>query len=131
MITAIRMSEIIKSRGLQVISVKVSINGSSIGWVAKTIDGTRAAPRNEPYPTPEEAVEAADAWLTLSETAEKDRKGDRLIKALERGRYYIRPIQSSGASVLFTAYLPDGTVTSVKDRLTFIQAVLDMEGLLP
>lgn len=139
MITAVQMVSILKTRKLQVVPVIIDGNGNGIGWLTRTIDGSRAGVKHPPYSTPEEAVEAAEAHYLLTETTEKDRKSDKIIRALERGRYFIRPVQGTvigengkpTTTTLFTAFLPDGSITTVRERSTFIQAVLDMEGLLP
>lgn len=133
MITADQMIEIIKNRKIQILPVNLP-NGS-IGWVARTIDGSRAGPKHDPYSSPLDAVEAADQWFSASETRENDRRAERIIAALERGRYFIRSREipstdSEGKPNLirvFSAFLPSGGATNVRDRPSFIQAVIDIE----
>lgn len=137
MITPDQMREIMVKWSIFPSPVKV--NGGSVGWLAKTIDGHRAGPKHVPYPTPEESIEAADIWLAARDRREEDTKSQRIIDALERGRYFIRPknVQSTDEGgnpitvKVFSAFLPNGNATPVVDRSSFIQAVIDMETLLP
>ncbi len=134
MITANQMIAILVTRKLQLVPI-YNPSDKSLGWVARTIDGTRAAPKNTPYPTPEDAVEAADKWLSQAETLEKERGSQRAIQALEKGKYFIRPKEvlitdeqgNPGIVKLFSAFLIDGTATSIADRESYLQAVIDAE----
>lgn len=119
--------------------VPVKVNGSVIGWLAQTIDGHRAGPKHPPYSTPEEAVEAAKLRFDQASIRDAESKSSLIISALERGRYFIRvrnqastgPEGEPTIAKLFSAILPNGNPTPVVDRITFIQAVIDMEKLLP
>lgn len=133
MITPDQMTAIIKARKLQIIPV------GDIGWVARTVEGSRAGPKHSPYLTPEEAVEAAELWFVAAAARDTDTKAARIIAAIERGRYFIRvrnqtSVDSEGNPVtvkLFSAILPNGNTTPVTDRSSYVQAVIDMEALLP
>lgn len=125
---------ILKSRGFQLITVPDLSNPSTPRWAVRSSEGTRMGGRGT-FASPEEAIEAADTYLTAAGVRDQERRAQKLVAAAERGRYFIRVRETPGTDTegnpiiirLFTAVLPDGTITSVRDRLSFTQAVLDME----
>ena len=130
MITPDETLSIIKSRKLQLIPVR-DRTSNTIGWVCKTIDGTRAAPSNNHYSTPEEAVEAAELHLSASEEREKERNSSSVLSSLEKllstGRYIkSRHIQETGET-RFDILTSDGKPTNVKDKSSLIDALIESE----
>lgn len=134
MITHQQMRDIVVSRKLQIIPLEDSATGI-ITWVCRTIDGSRAAPSNGSYPSPELAVEAADLHFTAAEERERLRKADILLSTLDKGEYYIKPRQvtstsPSGEPVISTVFdvlTLDGKPTPIKDKLTYSDAVVEFE----
>lgn len=130
MLTPDETLSIIKSRKLQLIPVR-DRTSNTIGWVCKTIDGMRAAPSNRSYPTPEEAVEAAELHLYASEEREKERNASSALSSLEKllstGRY-VKPrhIQETGETH-FDILTSDGKPTNVKDKPSLIDALVESE----
>lgn len=135
MITPERALEIIKARSLQLIPV---LRDSATKWTVKTSNGLRTGGQNTLYLSPEDAVEAAENWLISLSVRDQESKAIRIISALEKGLYFIRPKEIStqdenGQTVsvkVFSAFLSNGNATPVRDRNSFIQAVIDMEKLL-
>lgn len=135
MITSDQMVSIIKVRSLQVIPVEVD---GSVKWLAKTVNGTRAGIRHDPYSTPEEAVEAAELALSAADDRTQEEKLSVIISALQRGDYYIKPSIVNTPNppgppirrVFFSVFNLNGSPTQIVDRSTFIQAVVDMEKLI-
>lgn len=134
MITDSRAFEIITSRNLQIIPIN-SPRDNSIEWIARTIDGTRAAPGNIHYPSPQLAVEAAEIWFVAAEERERERSAERILSSLESGKYYIRPQEVSivdefgqpGKVIVFSSFLPDGTETGVKGKPSILEAALETD----
>jgi hypothetical protein len=131
MITADQAIAIQTSRGLAVRPVQG-------GWVAETAKGTRLV--RQPYPTPNEALEAAEALLVAADQRAQEERAGRLVDALARGRYFLRPRIVTGTDpetgqpttrLVFDAFRPDNTaVAAVRGRESYAQAVIDMETLL-
>lgn len=130
------MTAIMKARNIQVVPIP---NAQGTRWAAKTIDGTRAGPNRATFSTPEEAVEAAEQRFLLADARTQEAAAQRIVAAMERGRYYIRSrvVQSTDpegnpiTARLFSAFQNGNPVPSVQDRISFTQAVIDMEKLLP
>lgn len=135
MITPERALEIIKSRSLQLIPIE---KDNVIKWAVRTSKGTRAGGQNILYPTPEDAVEAAENWFISYASREQESKASRIIAALEKGTYFIRSREvlipgDGGQQVsvrVFSAFLANGNATPIRDRSSFTQAVIDMENSL-
>lgn len=134
MITSDQMRAIIVARGLQLVPVKS--NGTYL-WLARTSEGFRAGPKHAPYPTPEEAIEAAELHFATAESRDTERRSQRIIDALEKGTYFIRardiastdPEGNPITVKVFSGFLSNGNQTPVRDRVSFIQCVIDMEKL--
>lgn len=117
----------------------VATGGGVLSWIARTMDGSRAGPKHVPYPSPEEAIEAADLWFAARDARETETRAGRIIAACETGRYFIRPrnVQSTDTQgnpitiKVFSGFAINGNPTAVVDRPSFTQAVIAMEALLP
>lgn len=120
---------ILKTRKLQLIPM-------NDGWIARTIDGSRAGPNHPPYPSPEEAILAAELWFSENTQRDNERKSSRILSIIENADYFIKARlvnsnddQGNPVKVKrYSAILLDGSETSIVDRMSFIQAVLDMEN---
>lgn len=128
------MRDIIVSRKLQIIPLEDSATGV-ITWTCRTLDGSRATPNNQSYSSPELAVEAADLHFLAAEERERLKKADSLLSTLEKGEYFVKPRQltstnPSGESVISTVFdvlTPDGKPTTIKDKPTYSDAIIEME----
>jgi hypothetical protein len=108
------------------------------GWVAETAKGERL--HRPPAATQEDAIEAAEASLVAAEGRDALRRAARLVEALARGRYFLRPRTVTGTDPdtgeptsrrVFDAFRPDNSpVAEVRGRESFAQAVIDAEALL-
>lgn len=135
MITPERALEIITARSLQLIPVE---RDNVTKWVVRTSKGTRSGGQNTLYSTPEDAVEAAENWFVASNLREQEAKSTKIITALEKGTYFIRPrdlstTDENGQTIIikvFSAVLSNGNLTPIRDRPSLIQAVIDMEKSL-
>lgn len=131
MITADQLVAILKARSLGLIPVR---SQSSILWRVVTISGTRATGRNQSFASPEEAVEAAEIHLGIVESRESGELVSQAILALSRGDFFIRPEEIPDPSNpgekqrVFNGFRANGQPSStVRNRTSFIQSVLDME----
>jgi hypothetical protein len=106
------------------------------GWHAETRKGERL--HRDGRPTVAEAVEAAEATLAAADARELVTGAVRIVQALARGRYHLRPRLESYTDPegepaqrrVFDAYRNGTPEPTVRGRLTLVQAVIDMEALL-
>lgn len=134
MLTPAEFLDIIKLRNLSLVSVRVK---GEVRWQAKTIDNSRATGSNQLFLTPEEAIEAADLHLKQSEQREVEQSTSQtqVVLALSKGDFYIRSRRSPDLDnpgsflIQYDGVFSGSNEVSprVRDRVSFIQAVLDME----
>jgi len=108
------------------------------GWVAETARGERL--HRGSLPTQEAAIEAAEATLVATEARNEETRAGRVLAALARGRYSLRPRLMAATDPVtgqpvqrrvFDAYRLSGTpILEVQGRESYVQAVLDTEALL-
>lgn len=107
------------------------------GWLAETAKGTRL--HRDPKPTPEEAVAAAKAAVEAAGARDAELRAGRLLAALATGRYFLRSRKVAGVdelgnpteTLVFDGLLPNNTLTTVRARTDYAQAVADLEALIP
>jgi hypothetical protein len=88
------------------------------GWIARLPGGNRV--QSDPHqPTPEAAIEAADAYLTEREAAMALRDARRLIQEQERGELYAQPRVATG---------PEGEPVTVFDLRRSADRTVVVEG---
>ena len=136
--TADEATVIQQNRRLIVRPVKAdAARGTPAGWIAETEKGTRL--HRTVKSTPVEAIEAAELALQQTEQQIEEQRASRVLSAVSRGRYFLRPrtvstVDAEGnptTAVVFDAFRPDNSpVASVRGRDSYIQAVIDMEALL-
>lgn len=131
MITPDQFLSILKTRELGVFPVKLQ---NQTQWRVVTSTGSRATGRNELFFSPEEGVEAADLHLRLVESKESGAIVSQVILALSRGDFFIKsedvadPNNQGEKIKVFSGFKSNGQPSpTVKNRPTFISAVLDME----
>lgn len=131
MITPDQLLSIIKIRELGVLPVKLQ---NETRWKVVTATGSRATGRNELFLSPEAGVEAADLHLRSIESRESSAVVSQVILALSRGDFFIKSeditdTNNPGEKVrVFSGFRSNGQPSLVvKNRLSFISAVLDME----
>lgn len=115
----------------------LTLRHAANGWHAETTKGTRLHKNGKP--TPEEAVEAALLRIADTDLREGERRAARAVLALDRGRYYIRCRMAAGVDgegnpvqqlVFDGMMIGNGVVPSVRNRVSVLKAIEDMEELL-
>lgn len=132
MLTPVQAAAIVTARRLQVRPVPG-------GWVAETAKGGRLRLPGHPkvWPTWEEAAEGGEATLAAAEGREREAGAARVVAALARGRYFVRPRTvanadpGTGQRRVFDALRPDNSaIAEARGCDTFVAAVIAAEAAL-
>lgn len=140
MITDTQALEILTRHRLQLIPI-LDIPSGVVGWLTRTIDGTRAGGKHNPFSTPNEAVENADAYFTLAEKNNQEKlaieRVERLTRLLESG-VYIKPkdVKSGkdpidGSDIVIRVYdVIDSTGKVIANKPSVLDAAVEGELVL-